>query len=36
MIGFNGEIYKHLPIRRELDQAGLLLQPWRGHSDTEP
>jgi asparagine synthase (glutamine-hydrolysing) len=35
VIAFNGEIYNHLPIRRELEKAGLLLQPWRGHSDTE-
>jgi len=26
---FNGEIYNHLELRRELDG------PWRGHSDTE-
>lgn len=35
VIAFNGEIYNHLPIRRDLEQAGLLQQPWRGHSDTE-
>ncbi|MCS5704713.1 asparagine synthase (glutamine-hydrolyzing) [Synechococcus sp. FGCU-3] len=35
VIAFNGEIYNHLAIRRELEQAGLLQQPWRGHSDTE-
>ena len=27
---FNGEIYNHLEIRRELDEV-----KWRGHSDTE-
>ncbi|MGB6241300.1 MAG: asparagine synthase (glutamine-hydrolyzing) [Castellaniella sp.] len=33
MIVFNGEIYNHLDLRRELDAAGALA--WRGHSDTE-
>lgn len=34
VIVFNGEIYNHLDIRRELEAAGA--QPgWRGHSDTE-
>ncbi|WP_323017404.1 asparagine synthase (glutamine-hydrolyzing) [Castellaniella sp.] len=32
-IAFNGEIYNHLDLRRELDAAGG--QVWRGHSDTE-
>ena len=31
---FNGEIYNHLDIRRELE-AGGLHPVWRGHSDTE-
>jgi len=34
VITYNGEIYNHLAIRRELEEA----QPaaaWRGHSDTE-
>ena len=35
MIAFNGEIYNHQALRRELEAAGLLQQPWRGHSDTE-
>ncbi len=35
VIAFNGEIYIHQALRRELDAAGLLQQPWRGHSDTE-
>jgi asparagine synthase (glutamine-hydrolysing) len=35
VIAFNGEIYNHQALRRELDAAGLLQQPWRGHSDTE-
>ena len=30
VIMFNGEIYNHLELRRELGE-----QPWRGHSDTE-
>lgn len=31
---YNGEIYNHLLLRRELQEAGS--QPrWRGHSDTE-
>jgi len=29
LISFNGEIYNHLDLRRDLDCA------WRGHSDTE-
>ena len=35
VIAFNGEIYNHLALRHELEQAGLLQSPWRGHSDTE-
>lgn len=34
MIVFNGEIYNHLDLRRELTEAGLA-PAWRGHSDTE-
>jgi len=30
---FNGEIYNHLQIRRNLNKFGY--QAWRGHSDTE-
>src|SRR3990172_7335802 len=30
VITFNGEIYNHLELRKQLQQA-----PWRGHSDTE-
>ncbi len=30
VIAFNGEIYNHLDLRREMDAM-----PWRGHSDTE-
>ncbi|MGJ4932306.1 asparagine synthase (glutamine-hydrolyzing) [Bradyrhizobium sp. HKCCYLS2038] len=33
-ITFNGEIYNHLDIRKELDGAGAA-PAWRGHSDTE-
>lgn len=34
---FNGEIYNHQAIRRELEVEGCPLNPkeWRGHSDTE-
>ena len=31
---FNGEIYNHLALRAELENAGQASQ-WRGHSDTE-
>lgn len=31
---FNGEIYNHLNLRRELEQRTVGM-PWRGHSDTE-
>jgi len=34
VIAFNGEIYNHLEIRRELDSLGNA-PIWRGHSDTE-
>jgi asparagine synthase (glutamine-hydrolysing) len=34
VIAFNGEIYNHLALRRELDLAGLA-PAWSGHSDTE-
>ncbi len=33
-LAFNGEIYNHLDLRRELQTAGHAPQ-WRGHSDTE-
>lgn len=32
---FNGEIYNHSCIRKELETTGLVRRPWRGHSDTE-
>jgi asparagine synthase (glutamine-hydrolysing) len=31
---FNGEIYNHLELRRQLEAEGAA-PPWRGHSDTE-
>jgi asparagine synthase (glutamine-hydrolysing) len=43
VIAFNGEIYNHLELRRELEISALTPYPtsggrggvWRGHSDTE-
>ena len=35
VIAFNGEIYNHLTLRRELEQSGQIFRPWAGHSDTE-
>jgi asparagine synthase (glutamine-hydrolysing) len=34
-IVFNGEIYNHVDLRRQLDQGSDAALPWRGHSDTE-
>ncbi|HJV74814.1 MAG TPA: asparagine synthase (glutamine-hydrolyzing) [Noviherbaspirillum sp.] len=34
IIAFNGEIYNHLEIRKELESTGRAPR-WRGHSDTE-
>jgi asparagine synthase (glutamine-hydrolysing) len=34
VIAFNGEIYNHADLRKELASSGLTLD-WRGHSDTE-
>lgn len=34
VIAFNGEVYNHLDLRRDLD-ASVGPLPWRGHSDTE-
>ena len=34
IISFNGEIYNHLDLRTQLQEAGLAPN-WRGHSDTE-
>ena len=33
VIVFNGEIYNHLDIRKQLEASGK--NSWRGHSDTE-
>ena len=33
VLSYNGEIYNHLNMRRELETAGAVA--WRGHSDTE-
>ena len=39
MLAFNGEVYNHLSLRRELEAGGAGPGgnglPWRGHSDTE-
>ena len=35
VIVFNGEIYNHLDLRRQLDAQCPEVLPWRGHSDTE-
>jgi asparagine synthase (glutamine-hydrolysing) len=34
VVVFNGEIYNHLDLRRDLAAAGAA-PPWRGHADTE-
>lgn len=34
VIAFNGEIYNHLTLRKQLDSQGAA-PVWRGHSDTE-
>jgi len=35
VLAFNGEIYNHHLIRKELEREGNVVAPWRGHSDTE-
>lgn len=35
VLAFNGEIYNHLTLRRELERVASPLAGWRGHSDTE-
>ena len=34
VLAYNGEVYNHLDLRRELEAAGAA-PTWRGHSDTE-
>jgi asparagine synthase (glutamine-hydrolysing) len=34
VLTYNGEIYNHVALRRELEAAGIR-RVWRGHSDTE-
>jgi asparagine synthase (glutamine-hydrolysing) len=34
LLVYNGEIYNHMELRKELESAGPGI-PWRGHSDTE-
>jgi len=34
VLAYNGEIYNHMALRKELEGAGPAI-PWRGHSDTE-
>jgi asparagine synthase (glutamine-hydrolysing) len=33
VMAFNGEVYNHQTLRKELDDVGVI--SWRGHSDTE-
>ena len=35
IIGFNGEIYNHLDLRKELNNSGSISSNWTGTSDTE-
>ena len=36
VLNYNGEVYNHAEIRRELESSGLVPDGgWRGHSDTE-
>lgn len=35
VVAFNGEVYNHLALRRELENSAPPVQGWRGHSDTE-
>jgi asparagine synthase (glutamine-hydrolysing) len=34
LLAYNGEIYNHMELRKELEGTGRVI-PWRGHSDTE-
>lgn len=35
VLAFNGEIYNHNALRRELESSGKVSAGWKGHSDTE-
>ena len=35
VVAFNGEIYNHNALRRELESSGKVFTGWKGHSDTE-
>ncbi|SFD95860.1 asparagine synthase (glutamine-hydrolysing) [Marinobacter sp. DSM 26671] len=35
VVAFNGEIYNHSALRRELESSGRAPTGWKGHSDTE-
>ncbi len=35
VIVFNGEVYNHLSLRRQLEAGEALQRVWQGHSDTE-
>ena len=35
IIAFNGEIYNHLKLRKDLQNSGLITSEWNGTSDTE-
>ena len=34
VLAYNGEVYNHFELRRQLEQAGVACE-WHGHSDTE-
>jgi asparagine synthase (glutamine-hydrolysing) len=35
VLAFNGEIYNHMLLRKELERESSVRASWRGHSDTE-
>jgi asparagine synthase (glutamine-hydrolysing) len=35
IVVFNGEIYNHLILKKELEDSNSMIGPWQGHSDTE-
>lgn len=35
VVAFNGEVYNHNALRRELESSGKAFTGWKGHSDTE-